>query len=113
VLDLLELVGWPPSLLMGGLVIVVSFIYGTQARHKTRPYLLATQIATICIIIDAIFGAFAMGDYWPTAIITALLSQTLGIFLGYMIIGWIIVRICFTIRFRNAPARIFTRNRRP
>ena len=108
--DLLQLLGWPPSLLTGGLLILLSLVYGIQARIKLRPILLAVQVALIIIIFDAFINAT---DIWPADLAGALLTQTVGKLLGYFIISWLIIRVCFILRFRNSQSNIFTRNRRP
>lgn len=110
--DLLELVGWPPSVLTGGLVLLFSLAYGTQARTKLRPMLLAAQVGIICLVSNALIESIMAEKIWPSDLIKALLSQTFGTLFGLTIIGWLIIRFCFIFRFRNAQTNIFTRNRR-
>lgn len=107
-----EVLAWPPSLVNGGLLVLVSVLYGTQAKRKIRPYLLATQIGLIMIIAGTLITAFNSGDLFPSQLVKAFLGQTFGAFFGFAIIGWLIIQICFIIRFRNDQANIFTRNRR-
>ena len=107
--DWLNLIGWPPSIITGGLLIFLALGYGTQARVKLRPLLLAIQVALITLLLSALIEAFTLG---LSAILNAVLSQTLGTFLGFLIIGWLIIKLCFIIRLRNGQTNIFTRNRR-
>jgi len=112
VFDLLELMGWPPSVIKGGLVFVFSLAYGVQARIKLRPLLLAAQVGVICVISNALIESIMAGNIWPNDLIKTLLSQTFGSLFGLTIIGWLIIKFCFIIRFRNLQSNIFTRNRR-
>jgi len=104
--------GWPPSFLSGGLVLLFSLAYGTQARIKRRPLLLAAQVGTLCLITHTIIESILAGNVWPNDLAKALLSQTFGTLFGMTIIGWLIIKFCFIIRFRNVQSNIFTRNRR-
>ena len=108
--DWLHLIGWPPSIITGGLLIFLSLGYGTQARKKLRPILLAVQVALITLIISTLMDGVQQG---VSAMASALLSKTVGTFLSYLIIGWLIIKLCFIIRLRNEQSNIFTRNRRP
>lgn len=91
---------------------MVSVLYGTQAKRKLRPYLLSVQVSLIVILISTIIGNVTDGNLLPTDFLKSLFGQTFGHFLGYMIISWLIIQICFIIRFRNDQSNIFTRNRR-
>lgn len=104
----LQLIGWPPSIITGGLLIFLSLGYGTQARKKLRPILLAVQVALIMFIVSALIEGANLGI---PGMLTTLLSQTFGVFVTYLIIGWLIIKLCFIIRFRNEQTNIFTRNR--
>jgi hypothetical protein len=104
----LQLIGWPPSIITGGLLIFLSLGYGTQARKKLRPILLAVQVALITFIVSALIEGANLGI---PGMLTTLLSQTFGVFVTYLIIGWLIIKLCFIIRFRNEQTNIFTRNR--
>ena len=59
--DWLHLIGWPPSIITGGLLIFLSLGYGTQARKKLRPILLAVQVALITLIISALMDGVQQG----------------------------------------------------
>ena len=111
-LGLLDLLGWPPSLLDSGILFVIAMLWGTQARRKIRPYLLAIQVGVVVTIVTALLDAITSGQLLPSGILSLILSQTLGQFTGFAIMGWLIIRICFIIRFRNDQSNIFTRNRR-
>ncbi len=108
--DWLQLIGWPPSIVTGGLLVFLSLGYGTQARKKLRPILLAVQVAVITFLISALISGFQKGLLGVTS---ALLSEPVGTLLGYFIIGWLIIKLCFIIRLRKGQTNIFTRNRRP
>ena len=110
--DLLELMGWPPSVLAGGMVLLFSLAYGMQARMKLRPLLLAAQVGIICLVANALIESIMAGLYWPGDLMKAFLSQTLGTLFGLCIIGWLIIKLCFIVRSRNEQSNIFTRNRR-
>jgi hypothetical protein len=71
--------------------------------------LLATQVAMLTLILSTLYDALNGG---PLAILTALLSQSFGSFLGLLTISWLIIKLCFIIRLRNGQTNIFTRNRR-
>lgn len=105
----LNLLGWPPSLITGGLLIFLSLGYGTQARQKLRPILLAIQVAFLTLILSTLYYALNTG---PLGMLKAILAQSFGTFLGILIISWLIIKLCFIFRFRNGQANIFTRNRR-
>ena len=107
--DWLHLIGWPPSIITGGLLIFLSLGYGTQARRKLRPILLAMQVSVLTLILAALYNALNTG---PLGMLEALLAQSFGKFLGLLIISWLVIKLCFIIRFRNGQTNIFTRNRR-
>ena len=108
--DWIQLIGWPPSIVTGGLLVFLSLGYGTQARKKLRPILLAVQVAVITFVISNLISGFQKGVLGVTG---ALLSESVGTLLGYFIIGWLIIKLCFIIRLRKGQTNIFTRNRRP
>tara|TARA_B100001113_G_scaffold184717_1_gene151410 strand:+ start:411 stop:743 length:333 start_codon:yes stop_codon:yes gene_type:complete len=107
--DWLHLIGWPPSIITGGLLIFLSLGYGTQARRKLRPILLAMQVSVLTLILATLYNALNTG---PLGMLEALLAQSFGKFLGLLIISWLVIKLCFIIRFRNGQTNIFTRNRR-
>lgn len=107
--DWLYLIGWPPSIITGGLLIFLSLGYGTQARRKLRPMLLAIQVALLTLILSTLYSALNTG---PFGMLKALLAQSFGTFLGVLIISWLIIKLFFIIRSRNEQTNIFTRNRR-
>jgi hypothetical protein len=107
--DWLQLIGWPPSIITGGLLIFLALGYGTQARKKLRPLLLAIQVALITLLVSALINGAKLGI---SGIASTLLSLTFGAFLSHLIISWLIIKLCFIIRFRNGQTKIFTRNRR-
>jgi hypothetical protein len=108
----LNLLGWPPSLLNGGLLLLLAVAYGTQAKRKLRPYLLAIQVGLIVTIASIIIDNVGAGKFLPSELLISFLTVRFGAFFGFAIIGWLIIRICFIIRFRNDQSNIFTRNRR-
>ncbi len=108
--DWLQLIGWPTSIVTGGLLVLLSLGYGTQARKKLRPILLAFQVAIITLVISALISGFQKG---ALGVSSALLSEPVGTLLGYFIVGWLIIKFCFIIRLRKGQANIFTRNRKP
>ena len=59
--DWLHLIGWPPSIITGGLLIFLSLGYGTQARQKLRPILLAVQVALLTLILSTLYNALHTG----------------------------------------------------
>ena len=107
--DWLHLIGWPPSIITGGLLIFLSLGFGTQARRKLRPILLAVQVALLTLIISTLYNALDTG---ASGMLKAILTQSFGMFLGVFTISWLIIKLCFIIRFRNGQTNIFTRNRR-
>ena len=108
--DWLQLIGWPTSIVTGGLLVLLSLGYGTQARKKLRPILLAVQVAVITFVISTLISGFKKGALGVTSV---LLSEPVGTLLGYFIVGWLIIKICFIIRLRKGQTNIFTRNRKP
>lgn len=109
--DWLILLGWPPSPISGGVLVLLSLAYGMQARLRLRPSLLALQVGFICLIGNTILLSIFDGNMMPFDLTNALLTQTFGYLLGYTIIGWLIIKLCFIIRSHNDQANIFTRNR--
>ena len=107
-----DLLGWPPSLVSGGILLLVSIAYGTQAKRKLRPAMLSLQISLITILASTVIGNVSSGKFLPSELLYAFLSVNFGMFFSFAIIGWLIVQICFIIRFRNDQSNIFTRNRR-
>jgi hypothetical protein len=107
--DWLHLIGWPPSIITGGLLIFLSLGYGTQARQKLRPILLAVQVALLTLILSTVYNALHTG---ASGMLKALLTQSFGTFLGVFTISWLIIKLCFIITSRNGKTNIFTRNRR-
>jgi hypothetical protein len=107
----LILLGWPPSLVSGGILILLSLAYAMQARLKLRPLLLALQVGFICLIANTLIASIFGGNLTPLSLVNALLTQTFGFLLGHTIISWLIIKLCFIIRSRNDQSNIFTRNR--
>ena len=107
--DWLHLIGWPPSIITGGLLFFLSLGFGTQARRKLRPILLAVQVALLTLIISTLYNALDTG---ASGMLKAILTLSFGMFLGVFTISWLIIKLCFIFRFRNGQTNIFTRNRR-
>ena len=109
--DWIILLGWPPHPFSGGILVLLSLAYGMQARLRLRPSLLALQVGFICLIGNTILLSMFDGNMMPFDLINALLTQTFGYLLGYTIIGWLIIKLCFIIRSHYDQSNIFTRNR--
>jgi len=110
-LGFVEQLGFPPSPIVGAVIIICAIIWGTQSRRKNRPYLLAMQAALVACMVSTLALAL-QGDSIGVA---ELLSEILRITFGYMLMHWalcwLIIALIFTIRGRNDNANIFTRNR--
>lgn len=108
---LLELVGFPPHPIGVVCILLVASFWGLRARLKNRPYLLALQAAVVAGFFARLAIAVQNGVLSFTAMLSDILTLTIGQFVMCWFFCWLIISLIFIIRKRNDSTNIFTRNR--
>lgn len=106
-----ELFGFPPHPVGVVLIILCALLWGLRSRLKGRPYLLAFQAAVVSRLLSRIFITFQADGFTPAGMLEDIVTLTIGQFLMFWFLCWLIISLVFAIRKRNDSANIFTRSR--